>query len=744
MSESKESEPDTSLVEIKKIDLNNSVYNHVVTMVSKKTISEWLSEKLSIESKGLLLYKDSQTLDLIVHQKDKKQDFLFRGSILVDHCLKSKPSDTTHDKTEIDHIRTLKSEPSIESVDLDYTFSHKRTKVHIPITMKKFSGQKKDYLLFKNQIVDFLNLNEDVEASQQISALRNLLDKTSFALTKSVKTSQDILTIMDKIYKPESLPIKALLKLGKIDPHRASVKQTWDHFLSIWCELETNLDNFNPVEIFREILEDPAEVPWSEIKTDLQMTSWLIEHPGFKMKSQKKNQFETKPKKIHKFSSQHTTFPNHHKKDEKKDNKPDKTKSVNRIRHESINLNADRLGETSFQIELFGSRHESCKAEFDAGSDVNIISEELAKRLGTKFNKAQTIIKDYHHNKRREEFITDVELVIGGNKKTQTFVISDSKNQLILGKPTFDAFNLLQSADSIYLVHSSMEEIKKPIFIEGQRCNNLPIDLTFSVINETPALPTMPLYPPNLNPVMEALLAYLESQGFIEKDLDSSPHSLSAWPKKKPGKEQEAATWTPQSKTPVDRLFRLLLDASEMNTRIVPQEYGNSPPTLHQFKLLNGQYKYKSRVDLKNAFFGIKLPVHLRKYFAFKTHMGKFRMASMPQGAIFSPKYLQAVLELIMREFTINSELASINYADDLWLFSNQNKPEIISKLYTHLEGYGFQIAKEKTLAFVTEFDYGGFQFKGDQILPLKNHLEKIKNAKFPRTKNHGLDSSEL
>ena len=92
--------------------------------------------------------------------------------------------------------------------------------------------------------------------------------------------------------------------------------------------------------------------------------------------------------------------------------------------------------------------------------------------------------------------------------------------------------------------------------------------------------------------------------------------------------------------------------------------------------LLNGQYKYKSRVDLKNAFFGIKLPVHLRKYF--KTHMGKFRMTSTPEGAIFSPKYLQAVLELIMREFTIDSELASINYAGDL--FSNQNKPEIISK----------------------------------------------------------------
>ena len=102
------------------------------------------------------------------------------------------------------------------------------------------------------------------------------------------------------------------------------------------------------------------------------MTSWLIEHPDFKMKSQKKNQFETKPKKIHKFSSQHTTFPNHHKKDEKKHNKPDKTKSVNRIRHESINLNANRLGETSFQIELFGSRHESCKAKFDAESDINI------------------------------------------------------------------------------------------------------------------------------------------------------------------------------------------------------------------------------------------------------------------------------------------------------------------------------------------------------------------------------------
>ena len=144
-------------------------------------------------------------------------------------------------------------------------------------------------------------------------------------------------------------------------------------------------------------------------------------------------------------------------------------------------MNTDRLGETSFQIELFGSHHESCKAEFDAESDINIISEELAKRLGTKFNKGQTTIKDYRHNKLREGFITDVELTIGGNKKTQTFIISDSKNQLILGKPTFDAFNLLQSADSIYLVHSSMGEIKKPIFIEGQRCNNLPIELTFTV-----------------------------------------------------------------------------------------------------------------------------------------------------------------------------------------------------------------------------------------------------------------------
>ena len=82
MSESKESELDTSPVEIKKIDLNNSVHNHVVTTVSKKTISEWLSEKLSIETKGLILYKDSQTLDLIVHQKDKKQDFLFRAQSL--------------------------------------------------------------------------------------------------------------------------------------------------------------------------------------------------------------------------------------------------------------------------------------------------------------------------------------------------------------------------------------------------------------------------------------------------------------------------------------------------------------------------------------------------------------------------------------------------------------------------------------------------------------------------------------
>ena len=116
------------------------------------------------------------------------------------------------------------------------------------------------------------------------------------------------------------------------------------------------------------------------------MTSWLIEHPGFKMKSQKKTSSKLNLKRFTN-SPQHTTFPNHHKKDEKKDNKPDKTKSVNRIRHESINLNADRLGETSFQIELFGSGHESCKAEFDSGSDVNIISEELAKRLGTKFNK---------------------------------------------------------------------------------------------------------------------------------------------------------------------------------------------------------------------------------------------------------------------------------------------------------------------------------------------------------------------
>ena len=627
--------------------------------------------------------------------------------------------------------------------------------VQFPSGIKTYHGEGGlAFTAFVKSVETMIQRNLQANEDDLVSALLSLIGPKHLVYFGRPANAEEFLDTLTDLFGSKANPFEAVFELTKLDPSRGSFEFVWRQFLSTYeaCLPVINNDDENILGLFRHLMKSHIAIPWDSIESSIGMSKWMIAH-GSKLflkpthPAPKHSQSTTKnshsnPHSMKNFNSPHRAVMPVPEKKGYNNNKGSKTE-IKKISDQSRLARVDpndlrKIGSVKQTVTVFGSKNLAVAAEIDAGADDNIIAKNVAEKAGCKLVQTKSQVFDWQGKVTPIRWTTSLDVFLDDRWKSLKFLVSEAPSLCLLGKPSMALFGLMCDADDLYVKKETFaKSTLPPVYNNGILAPQLPVQMNFQMTNDAPLKPTMPLYPANLNPVMDSLLSYLEEAGHIERDNDSSPHTLSAWPKVKPGKETEARSW--KSGDPaIDRIYRLLLDCSKFNLRVSEQEYGPPPPTIFAFKMKAAEFKYKSRIDLKNAFFCVTLPVHLRHYFAFNTHKGKYRMRSMPQGAVFSPKFLQANLSLLLEEFKqkTKADLELLNYADDIWLFTNQKEEALIDQLTKHLATYNFVVSTEKTIAFATSFSYGGFNFLPDgSIVPKPEYLEKIYQAKMPSTK---------
>lgn len=699
---------------------------------SKRSTITWKEEEWQFVSKGIKWEKETSSCHLTFKDTTQGKSYVFTEDFFRKFgSYDQKEEIKSHTKESIDNI----------DFNMDDTLNQSQIqvlrdqKIKFPSTFYPLKS-KENYPHFRQKLQSFKELNKTLAFNEIRETVNEKLPSEAKFEIRNAKTLDEVVIILDDIYQFNTSPTTATVKLCTLNVYRP-VLTIWSEFLELYQLAKGCLNQEQEVmlSMFRDIMKNTPHIPWESLTTTKKMTQYLSARgPSFQIfhepsfnKQKFKKPYDNKKRLQEQSEKKNTSF----KQERRTSNEKKDTQKLNRIARGMENPYL-------VKIKLFASEYLDTEGEFDPGADSNFMPKKVAEKIGAAFEPANLTISlaTVHEIKATES--CNIDVYFDETWKNLRFYIAEL-DTIFLGKPAMEAFGVNCSAQSLTIKKrnpNTESNLREHMYIEGKMMTNLPIRLNFTINDGSPITPTMPLYSQNLYPVMECLLAYLTTKGFIERDIWSSPHTLSCWPKLKSGKEQAARSWKPNSEISIDRIYRLLIDASTLNERILPQEYGSKMPTINEFKLKCSAWKYKTRIDLRNAFFGIKMPAQFRHLFAFNTHLGKYRMVSLPQGAVFSPKFLQANLSIILQEFQQkNHACDTLNYADDIWLFTQQKEAQIIENLTAHLRKYGFEIAEEKTEKFVEEFVYGGFTFKKNGILPLPSHLSKIDTSKQPLTK---------
>jgi hypothetical protein len=180
---------------------------------------------------------------------------------------------------------------------------------------------------------------------------------------------------------------------------------------------------------------------------------------------------------------------------------------------------------------------------------------------------------------------------------------------------------------------------------------------------------------------------------------------------------------------------RLIADCRELNQFCSPERF--SLETMATIFPLLKQGWYSAKVDLKDAYFHLRLQPHLQKYVRMQVGPTTWEFLGAPFGLNILPKLFTALLKPLQKLWRSKGLMVFV-YLDDIILFGsteNMVKKQLKFLLET-LDSAGFKISEKKSvlvptqkiqhLGFVVNLEQGQLEVPSHKLKTIRKELGKV------------------
>lgn len=178
-----------------------------------------------------------------------------------------------------------------------------------------------------------------------------------------------------------------------------------------------------------------------------------------------------------------------------------------------------------------------------------------------------------------------------------------------------------------------------------------------------------------------------------------------------------------------DGSLRICLDAREINKRILPSF--ENPLNIDILITKCGNGKIFSKLDLKAAFWLIRLSEDSKQYCAFSINGNVYQFTVSPFGIKTSPSALIKFLHQILNKY----DNFCIHYFDDILIFSNSLEEHLVhlNIIFNTLKENGMKLNLQKCLIAQKEVEYLGHILSGQGIKIDETRIKEIREFPRPR-----------
>uniref|UniRef100_A0A0N4Z6B3 RNA-directed DNA polymerase n=1 Tax=Parastrongyloides trichosuri TaxID=131310 RepID=A0A0N4Z6B3_PARTI len=179
---------------------------------------------------------------------------------------------------------------------------------------------------------------------------------------------------------------------------------------------------------------------------------------------------------------------------------------------------------------------------------------------------------------------------------------------------------------------------------------------------------------------------------------------------------------------------RFIADLRQVNSITKPVNY-NTPKVqdlLHSLQAFN----FITKIDLKSAFFQIRIPEESRGLYGIRTPIGNLQFTRLPQGGKVSSALFQRAMEETFRPINKNCLI----YCDDILLFSKgtiKEHEQLINQFMSIANKYQLKVSLEKSIFFATKAKFLGFEVSATGTKPDPSNVSNILNRTIPKRKKH-------
>lgn len=361
--------------------------------------------------------------------------------------------------------------------------------------------------------------------------------------------------------------------------------------------------------------------------------------------------------------------------------------------------------------------------KIDSGSDINCITElqnELIER-DEKEGKTRTTKPSSGLNRSVTAYGSTKPLTIlrtffatiqgeDENKPSMNaefFVIKGAKRAL-LGEETASRLKLLRTGREVSHAVDNINAVQEEFPSIPGRLVKFEIDESV-----TPKRRLHYRVPASLEKQVNERLQEMEQQGIIEE-------------------AGEAPDWVAPMEVVMKGAndFRIVIDMREANKAIKRQPY--PIPTIEQYRVKLRNAHFLSKLDLKNAFFHLKLHKDSKKYTTFMTSRGPMRYRRLMFGVNAAPEAFQRA----MTEILTGCE-GTINYLDDILIFAETQKKhdERLTKVLKRLKENNLTLNEKKCDINTTTATFLGYKIEAGTIKPSEDKLKTLAGYRTPKNR---------
>jgi len=385
----------------------------------------------------------------------------------------------------------------------------------------------------------------------------------------------------------------------------------------------------------------------------------------------------------------------------------------------------------------------------DSGSNVNIITRDLAEKFGCDVDKDETYVINKFEAKKKSSGVTvaKVSPAIDGEDEFTFLVVERNRPSIIFGRPALRMWKAIQDhgreeirvANKWYMprfksrveepeIHStnvdtSLESEKRKILEEvvdeykdiftskDKFTDEGPVDFRINLQGNERCIEPRRRRSEWRDKIINQQVREDVEKGIIEPCAESNYVSEPVLVEK------------------ADGSWRFCVDYRKINDRTVQDHYP-TPIIDDIIDMLQGK-KIFSKVDAERGYHQLRIREEDRPKTAFRTSMGLFQYKRMPMGIRNASAAFQRKMEKILEGLVGN---CCYVYQDDIIIFSKEveEHAEHLRQVFERICQHGFTLKMKKCQFGFQEILFLGHWVRDGEILPNPEKVEAMLNLKLP------------